>query len=108
MLILLYRHAEQIANGTVDMQLKHTIDELLCMESHCAVRKNAWIWQQHAKNVIVPLRDVMRIDDLFGELSAPWQLTDEFLQKICGILDVNTFEVRTPTFEVMFIISADL
>lgn len=96
----MYRYAEKNANATIDMQLQQAVEDILSMESHCMTRKNAWIWQQHAKNVILPLLDIMRIDDIFKHINAPWDITDEFLQKICGILDVNTFEVRTPNFEV--------
>lgn len=99
-LLLLYRYAEQHGTAAIDEQVQCTVDEVLSMESHCAKREDTWIWQQHAKNVIGPLRDLAHIDNLFGQIGAPWRLTDEFMQKICGILDVNTFEVRTPNFEV--------
>lgn len=62
-------------------------------------RKGTWIWEQHSKNAIQPLREI-NIDGIFESVDTPWTLTDEFLQKICGILDVNTFEVRTQHFEV--------
>lgn len=99
-LLLFYRYAEQRKmNSCVDADLKSQIDEILNMESHCVERKDSWIWKQHAKNAIQPLRKI-NIDDMFASVDAPWCLTDEFLQKICGILDVNTFEVRTQHFEV--------
>lgn len=64
-------------------------------------RKGTWIWEQHAKNAIQPLRKI-NIDGIFETIGAPWHLTDQFLQKICGILDVNTFELRTKHFEVCY------
>lgn len=100
-LLLLYRYAEQNVHSTVAPDLKTQIDELLSMESHCVERQGTWIWNQHAKNVIEPMREI-DIDGKFAGVQAPWNLTDDFLQKICGILDVNTFEVRTQYFEVMF------
>lgn len=98
-LLLFYRCAEQTERATVDFDLKHKIDEILSLESHCAERKNSWIWNEHTKNVIQPLREI-DIDAIFQSIDAPWQMTDDFLQKICGILDVNTFELRTQYFEV--------
>lgn len=75
---------------------KTIYDDILKMESHCAVRKDTQIWKLHENNIIKPLK----ISGLLTKFSQ--QITDELLQKICGILDVNTFEVRTPTFEVCF------
>lgn len=99
-LLLFYRYAELKERLTDDdTDLKCQIDEMLTMESHCGERKGTWIWNQHAQNVIQPLRDI-NIDKIFESVNAPWPLTDDFLQKICGILDVNTFEVRTKNFEV--------
>lgn len=99
-LLLFYRYAiERNVNSTVASDLKIQIDEVLSMESHCTERRDTWIWQQHAKNVIQPLRDI-NIDAIFEAVQAPCNLTDDFLQKICGALDVNTFEVRTQYFEV--------
>lgn len=100
-LLLFYRYAEQTNQSTVDSDLKHKIDEILSLESHCDKRKNTPIWMEHAKNVIQPLREI-NIETIFQSINALWTPTDEFLQKICGILDVNTFEVRTDHFEVRF------
>lgn len=98
-LLLFYRYAEQNTMKIVDTNLKSQIDEMMCLESHCAQRYGTWIWNEHAKNVIQPLRSI-NIDAKFQSLNAPWTLTDDILQKICGIFDVNTFEVRTKHFEV--------
>lgn len=114
-LLLFYRYAEReysIANGVIATatdtnanamdDLKYQIDEIMCMESHCAQRRGTHIWNEHAKNVIQPLRSI-NIDAKFQSLNAPWTLTDDFLQKLCGILDVNSFEVRTKYFEVVYL-----
>lgn len=99
-LLLFYRYAEQRKmNACVDADLKSQIDEILSMESHCIKRKDSWIWKQHQKNTVEPLHSI-NIDGIFKSMDAPWHLSDQFLQKICGILDVNTFEVRTEHFEV--------
>lgn len=60
------------------------------MESHCSQRRGKSIWSLHENCVIKPLIDVGMIRE---------QDTD-LIQRYCGILDVNTFEVRTESFEV--------
>lgn len=64
--------------------------EVMKMESHCAERRGTSIWFLHENCVVKPLRaaNMIRDDD------------ESLIQKYCGILDVNTFEVRTETFEV--------
>lgn len=62
-------------------------DEILKLESHCELRKNTDIWLFHQKQIVNPLRSTGLLDQE--------DVTDEFVQKLCGILDVNTFEVRT-------------
>lgn len=89
------------ATTASETDLKFQIDEILSMESHCNERQGTWIWNEHAKNVLQPLRSI-NIDAKFQSLNAPWTLSDDFLQKICGILDVNTFEFRTQHFEVEY------
>lgn len=64
--------------------------QVMQMESHCEERRGTSIWNLHEKCVVKPLRNV----DMIRE-------QDELLiQRYCGILDVNTFEVRTESFEV--------
>lgn len=60
------------------------------MESHCSQRRGTKIWALHESCVIRPLKDVSLIREQDVDL----------IQKYCGILDVNTFEVRTDSFEV--------
>lgn len=60
------------------------------MESHCSQRRGKPIWMLHEKCVIKPLKDVGMIKESDADL----------IQRYCGILDVNTFEVRTESFEV--------
>lgn len=81
-----------IINGDDDLR-----DEISRMESHCSLRRNSNIWNEHAKNVIKPLQEMGILTALNQQKSI---IDSDFVQKICGILDVNSFEVRTPYFEV--------
>lgn len=64
------------------------------MESHCDQRRGTEIWQIYEKNVVQPLRS---IDGLLST-----DEDDAWLQRMCGILDVNSFEVRTAQAEVSY------
>lgn len=67
-----------------------TYMEVMKMESHCAERRGTAIWFMHENCVIKPLIAA----DVITEADAP------LLQRYCGIMDVNAFEVRSETFEV--------
>lgn len=54
------------------------------LEAHLAERKNTWIWRSHEINV-------QRVLTELGLEEAA-----DLVQKVCGILDVNSFEVRPP------------
>lgn len=109
-LLLLWQHHKKnginsIADHTdVKLDNKNSswdhIDEMLRLESHCSLRQHTMIWNTHEINVVQPLRDIADIFTKFSEQNIPWQIDDKFIQKICGIFDVNSFEVRTPNFEV--------
>ncbi|XP_066992473.2 uncharacterized protein [Anabrus simplex] len=62
-------------------------DNLISLESHIEERRNLPIWMEHQFNVVQVLREQGLLQD---------DEDDELLQKLCGILDVNSFEVRTP------------
>lgn len=62
--------------------------EFLLLEAHLDDRKNTWIWRSHEINVVSVLK----------ELGIEEANEKDLLQKICGILDVNSFEVRSPEF----------
>lgn len=62
--------------------------ELLLLEPHLKERKNSWIWRSHEINVVRVLK----------ELGVKEAHEKDLVQKICGILDVNSFEVRPPEF----------
>ncbi|KAJ8982545.1 hypothetical protein NQ317_005547 [Molorchus minor] len=61
-------------------------EEILKLESHLKDRRNTPIWRKHMVTVERILREINFIteDDLKNEL----------VQEVCGILDVNSFEVR--------------
>lgn len=70
-------------------KLNSDYEELMNLESHCAQRQNTNIWLLHEKKIVEPLRAIG-----FLECEA---ITDKFVQRLCGILDVNSFEIRTNT-----------
>lgn len=55
------------------------------LEAHLEERKNTWIWRSHETNV----------QRVFHEFEGLAKVAD-LVQKVCGILDVNSFEVRPP------------
>ncbi|KRT80077.1 SET domain-containing protein, partial [Oryctes borbonicus] len=65
-----------------------TWSRFLSMEAHLDKRKDTPIWVRHKEYTEKPLTDLQQLteDDL----------EQEIVQKICGILDINTFEVRPP------------
>lgn len=68
------------------------------LESHCAQRRDTSIWRLHGRQVVEPLLAAMPAMPLAGRPLPVEYATAAFVQRLCGILDVNTFEVRTPTF----------
>lgn len=74
-----------------DASQSSNFEAMMGMESHCKERRGTAIWKLHDQNVILPLQ-------ASGLLSA--EEDEALLQRICGILDVNTFEVRTQRSEV--------
>ncbi|XP_015438621.1 PREDICTED: protein msta, isoform A-like [Dufourea novaeangliae] len=59
------------------------------MESHMDKRRNTSVWKDREANVINVIKALrlITVDDAAAA---------EFLQRLCGILDVNTFELRSP------------
>lgn len=64
--------------------------EVMKMESHCAERRGTSIWQMHELCIVKPL---VAAGVIAEEDSA-------LIQRYCGIMDVNAFEVRGEKFEV--------
>lgn len=76
-----------------DPERRSVLEVVLQMQSHSDERRETAIWRIHAEKVIRPLCAAKGF--LVNDVE-----TDEWLQTMCGILDVNTFEVRTPNSKV--------
>ncbi|KAI5754648.1 hypothetical protein M8J77_010294 [Diaphorina citri] len=63
------------------------------LEAHMEERRNTWIWESHRNSVIQGLQNVGLISKDEEE--------EELAQKVCGILDVNSFEIRSPDQELL-------
>nr|XP_012144406.1 PREDICTED: protein msta, isoform A-like isoform X1 [Megachile rotundata] len=59
------------------------------MEAHMEERRNTSVWRDRETNVINVMKALHLIPE--DDTSIP-----EYLQQLCGILDVNTFELRSP------------
>lgn len=101
-LLLLLQQTRTDKTVVSDQTLQIDLDEILCMESHCTIRRDTMIWQLHAKNVVKPMLEAGILSAINARNQLSCVIDADFVQKICGILDVNTFEVRTPNFEVSF------
>lgn len=66
-------------------------DEFMQMEQHIEKRRNTSIWRNYKYNIETIMHKFNFVSDS--------DITEELVQKICGILDVNTFELRVPGFE---------
>lgn len=64
--------------------------EIMSMESRLEERRGTEIWDIHEKFVVKPLMESGIFADKFDEL----EVTGELIQRICGLLDANTFEIR--------------
>ncbi|KAK9752787.1 SET domain [Popillia japonica] len=67
-------------------------NQFLSMEAHLNTRKDTLIWNSHREYIEQPLRDLNLLTDQ--------DLEQNVIQKICGVLDVNSFEVRAPDEQV--------
>ncbi|XP_055638361.1 SET domain-containing protein SmydA-8-like [Toxorhynchites rutilus septentrionalis] len=61
-------------------------DEISVMEYHHDVRKDSMTWNADQNNVVAYLRGPCGLEDRFSE---------ELIQQVIGILEVNAFEART-------------
>lgn len=82
-IVLPLRCLLQLRNSPTDSKWTSFLE----LESHEEKRRNTLIWRDHQLNVVDVLRD--------HGLLAPTE-DAELVQRICGILDVNSFEVRGP------------
>ncbi|XP_061391829.1 SET domain-containing protein SmydA-8-like [Musca vetustissima] len=72
-------------------------EKMLLMESHLDKRRNTTIWKDHNRAVIQPLLK----SNICQHLAISQRINEEFLQHICGIWDVNSYEIRAPDSEAM-------
>lgn len=59
------------------------------LQSHCTERRDTGIWRLHRHQVVAPMLSRC------AHLLTGDRCTEEFVQRCCGILDVNAMEVRT-------------
>lgn len=82
-----------------DQSSARCFNDIIGMESHFEQRQNSMVWHQHRRNIIDPMRN----NGLYkGFVFRGQHIDDNFMQKICGILDVNSFDVRTPSCKVLW------
>lgn len=60
--------------------------EILKLPSFLTERRNSDIWEEHEKNVVEPLMN--------SGLATLLNFDGDLIQKICGIIDGNSFEIR--------------
>uniref|UniRef100_A0A8D8XRP4 Protein msta, isoform A n=1 Tax=Cacopsylla melanoneura TaxID=428564 RepID=A0A8D8XRP4_9HEMI len=74
-------------------QQREPWEKFLQLEAHMEKRRNTWIWESHRNTIIQGLQNV----GLIGKD----EQEEELAQKVCGILDVNSFEIRSPEQELL-------
>lgn len=65
---------------------------ILLAESHLDERRNTKIWHYYRKNVVEPILQ----SGIVKFLSDREEINEEFLQRLCALIDVNSFEIRAP------------
>lgn len=60
-------------------------EEIVKLEAHLEQRRDTAIWRRHR----ISVEDVLKETNLITQQD----VEEELVQKICGILDVNSFEV---------------
>ncbi|KAF7272702.1 hypothetical protein GWI33_014534 [Rhynchophorus ferrugineus] len=76
-----------------------TYYRIMSLEPHLETRRDTPIWRRHR----ISVENVMKEMNLLS----PADLNQEIVQKLCGILDVNTFEVRPPASQSISIIKPE-
>ncbi|CAH1104725.1 unnamed protein product [Psylliodes chrysocephalus] len=61
-------------------------EEIQHMEAHNDIRKQKPIWEFNQHNVVEYLRSACKLD----------RFSEELIHTVCGILEINAFEARTP------------
>lgn len=65
-------------------------NEVMKMEAHLEERRGTEIWNIHGKHTVQPLLEC----GAFERFGAGVKVNEEVIQQICGVLDVNSFEIR--------------
>jgi hypothetical protein len=60
----------------------------MLMEAHLTERQDTDLWKYHQNHVVTPLSEQIKKTNFDPDID------ETVLHKICGILDVNTFEIR--------------
>ncbi|KAM7342415.1 SET and MYND domain containing, arthropod-specific, member 6 [Cochliomyia hominivorax] len=71
---------------------KKDFNKILELESHLEKRRKTDVWQERNKKIIQPILK----SNLKNYLQLADKLDEEYLQHLCGVLDVNTYEIRAP------------
>lgn len=71
-----------------------TFEEIVKLEAHLEERRDTAIWRRHR----ISVEDVLKETNLITQKD----VEEELVQKICGILDVNSFEVSFIVFVLHF------
>lgn len=61
-------------------------EEIQCMTHHNDIRKEKPIWEFNQVNVVNYLRGPCKLD----------RFPEELIHTVCGIIEVNAFEARSP------------
>ncbi|XP_065369562.1 SET domain-containing protein SmydA-8-like [Calliphora vicina] len=71
---------------------KEDFSKILQLMSHLEKRRKSAIWQERNKQIVQPILK----SNLKNYFQLGCKLDEEFLQHLCGVLDVNTYEIRAP------------
>lgn len=77
-----------------NMRLTSLVTELWQLESHLEERQKTPVWKELQTKVVQPLLSSGLLSGLSLSLNA--ELNEDFLQRLCAIIDVNAFEIRAP------------
>ncbi|XP_055623111.1 SET domain-containing protein SmydA-8-like isoform X2 [Toxorhynchites rutilus septentrionalis] len=64
--------------------------EVMNMEAHLEERRGTEVWDNYGKHTVQPLLEC----GAFEKLETDVQITEQVIQHICGVFDVNSFEIR--------------
>ncbi|CAG9767303.1 unnamed protein product [Ceutorhynchus assimilis] len=70
-----------------DRNPKRWEEEVAPMEAHTEERKSKPVWEFNQHNVVEYLRGPSKLD----------KFSEELIHQVCGILEINAFEARTPS-----------